>query len=369
MMRKTQLRHIDPVSPTMTGWLVSCILHGSLGFMALLFVQRVQLAPQAEPFKWNIAVITPTSIPVAAPEPEASVIPDTPKTLETVKPQQPVPAPAAKPPVSPAPRTIADPVVQDSTSPSPPAEAPVLASQPIPTSIARLALDHPHSSNPPIRTDQLLRELESAPSLAPPPPLDKLSPQLTESTPVEPSPQQIEPSAAALNQSVPREQAPQATAIEQAPKHQLAPIAKGSPSPSAEPPAVPQPDQLNAPHPAAPPIPQVAARSPSSRAKPTKRDYGWLAELMAHWIEDLDKRYPAMLRTEGIQGKVTLTAMLHENGQLSDVQVAKSSGNPMLDQVALEDVRTGPPVNLSRPLERSRMAVKFSIVYNLKTAR
>lgn len=369
MTRKTQLRHIDHVSPTVTGWLVSCILHGSLGFMALLFVQRIQLAPQAEPFKWNIAVITSSSIPVAPPEPEASVIPDTPKTLDNVKPQQPVPAPAAKPPVGPAPKTIADPLVQDSTSPSPLAEAPVLAPQPIPTSIASLALDHPHSSNPPIRTDRLLKQLESVPSLAQPPPADKPSPQLAESTPVEPSPQLIEPSAAALNQLVPREQAPLATAVEQAPKHQLAPIAKALPSLSAEPPAVPQTDQLNVPLPAAPPAPQVAALSPASRAKPTKRDYGWLAELMAHWIEDLDKRYPAMLRTEGIQGKVTLTAMLHENGELSDVQVAKSSGNPMLDQVALEDVRTGPPVNLSRPLERPRMAVKFSIVYNLKTAR
>jgi TonB family protein len=98
-------------------------------------------------------------------------------------------------------------------------------------------------------------------------------------------------------------------------------------------------------------------------------DYGWLSELMARWIEDLNKRYPAMLRTEGIQGKVTLTALLHEDGLLSDVRVAKSSGNVALDQVALEDVKNGPPIKLSHPLERSQMWVKFSIVYDLKTAR
>ena len=90
---------------------------------------------------------------------------------------------------------------------------------------------------------------------------------------------------------------------------------------------------------------------------------------MAQWIEDLDKRYPIILRTEGIQGKVTLTAMLHEDGLLSDVRVVKSSGNPTLDQVALEDVRSGPPITLSRPLERQKMPVKFSISYDLKTAR
>jgi len=98
-------------------------------------------------------------------------------------------------------------------------------------------------------------------------------------------------------------------------------------------------------------------------------DYAWLSELMARWIEDLNKRYPAMLRTEGVQGKVTLAAMLHENGLLSDVRVVKSSGNAALDQVALEDVKNGPPVTFSRPLERSQMAVKFSIVYDLRTAR
>jgi TonB family protein len=105
------------------------------------------------------------------------------------------------------------------------------------------------------------------------------------------------------------------------------------------------------------------------QSKPVKVDYGWLSDLMAKWIEDLDKRYPVMLRTEGIQGKVTLTALLHGDGTLSDVRVAKSSGNTMLDQVAVEDVRKGPPITLARPLERPHMPVKFSIIYDLKTAR
>ncbi len=115
--------------------------------------------------------------------------------------------------------------------------------------------------------------------------------------------------------------------------------------------------------------PQVGALTPTGQPKPAKVDYGWLSELMGHWIEDLDKRYPAMLRTEGIQGKVTLMALLHEDGVVRDVRVAKSSGNAMLDQVAVEDVRKGPPIKLSRPLERSQMPVKFSIIYDLKTAR
>lgn len=90
---------------------------------------------------------------------------------------------------------------------------------------------------------------------------------------------------------------------------------------------------------------------------------------MTRWIEDLEKRYPAVLRTEGVQGKVTLTAVLHADGLLTDVRVAKSSGHAVLDQVALEDVKKGPPVKLSRALDKPQIPVKFSIVYDLKTVR
>ena len=104
-------------------------------------------------------------------------------------------------------------------------------------------------------------------------------------------------------------------------------------------------------------------------SKSVRADYGWLSELMAHWIEDLDKHYPTTLRTEGIQGRVTLVAVLHESGVLSDVRVVTSSGNTMLDEVAVEDVRNGPRVKLSRPLERPQIPVKFSMVYDLRNAR
>jgi periplasmic protein TonB len=107
----------------------------------------------------------------------------------------------------------------------------------------------------------------------------------------------------------------------------------------------------------------------TSSQQSAKIDYGWLAALMAQWIEGLDKRYPAALRAEGIEGKVTLMAMLHEDGSLSDVRIAKGSGHAALDQVALEDVRNGPPVKLAHSLERPQISVKFSISYDLKTAQ
>jgi protein TonB len=163
-------------------------------------------------------------------------------------------------------------------------------------------------------------------------------------------------STALSSQGTPSLQHPPTAPVEPAPSAQID---------SAATPAEWPPYQQTASVPAS----ETDAHIVPSQSNPSKTDYGWLADLMARWIEDLDKRYPAMLRTEGIQGKVTLTALLHENGTLSDVRVAKSSGNAMLDQVAVEDVRKGPPIALSRPLERPHKPVKFSIIYDLKTAR
>jgi len=113
----------------------------------------------------------------------------------------------------------------------------------------------------------------------------------------------------------------------------------------------------------------VAALTPSNQSTTEKPDDGWLSALMGKWIADLEKHYPAALRLDGVQGKVVLVAILHENGRLSDVKIAKSSGNDLLDQAAIADVEQGPPIKLSRPLGRPQRPIKFSISYDLKTVR
>ena len=42
------------------GWIISVLLHGTVAFTALLLVKQVQLAPQNEAFKWNVAMVSPT---------------------------------------------------------------------------------------------------------------------------------------------------------------------------------------------------------------------------------------------------------------------------------------------------------------------
>lgn len=280
-------RSDDQTGPMAASWLVSCLLHGGLAVAAILFVQRMQLAPQANPFQWDVAMVAPLSSSPGSTSHSATMAPPTP----------------ASPPQTPPVRRQ----VQQRTMPVTP---PALASIADVDSKSHQEQLHPDSapSATTLPTPHVARQDLSGPSAD-----LVMSAHESSTTPLESQ------------------------------------VAKDSPLDSSS--------------------SMIAPSAHSDQLRPTKADYGWLAELMAQWIEDLDKRYPVTLRTEGIQGKVTLTAMLHEDGLLSDVRITKSSGNPALDQVALEDVRSGPPIKLSRPLERHRMPVKFSISYDLKMAR
>lgn len=282
--------------PIATSWLVSCLLHGGLAIASILFVQRLQLVPQSEPFQWDVAMVG--SLSPAAQTPSSAIS----NTL---------PPPTSPRPAPPTTETFpaVKPVQPRTTAPVDP---------PVPTAGSEF-LSETYQSQSPMSEPSPSGQTPSTADLPPPIASQPISTPLTDSiTPVH-------------NSS----------------------ITPGEPQTST--------DSLLDPSSSA-----IASTAP---LKSAKVDYGWLSDQMARWIEDLDKRYPAMLRTEGVQGKVTLAAMLHENGLLSDVRILKSSGNLALDQVALEDVKNGPPVELSRSLERSKMSVKFSIVYDLKTVR
>ncbi len=59
------------------GWLVSVLLHGTVVLAAILLVKQIQLAPQDEPFKWNVAMVSPTQpvTPAASPSNQAPAPP------------------------------------------------------------------------------------------------------------------------------------------------------------------------------------------------------------------------------------------------------------------------------------------------------
>lgn len=361
---------------------MSCLLHGSLAVAAILFVQRIQLAPQAEPFKWNVAMVAPS--PMAAIEDsEASVpaaqanIAPAPALLQQPTPPAPTARPVTEPlqpkvetPAIPPPPPVAPVVEKPALVPiapvAPPPIAEITPKPPAPSkseSVHQAAREHTSLPAPFAKNDQAMEQPD--PVASPTPPVVTSSPN----TQTAPTVQSIDtPMDSPPRDPTPTPATASSPTVEPSPQHTSTAFAEPTPPAHSESPTTQSETQATH-QPTAAPGPQVTALAPAGRPKLAKADYGWLSDLMARWIEDLDKRYPAMLRTEGVQGKVTLTAMLHEDGLLSDVRVAKSSGNAMLDQVAVEDVRNGPTIKLSRPLERPRMPVKFSIIYDLKTAR
>ena len=275
---------LDYSNSATTGWLLSCLVHGGLALATILFMQHIHLAPQGEPFQWNVAMVATLSPSEKAAAPSEPTTPPTKRTPSSIRSVQRIESTAV-------------------------------------------------ASAPPTPTADL------------PPPSQEVDPLQNES------------------------RAPRAmSAVPAHPSSQLVPLSEQAPTPSTEINQSPgSPSDMS---PASDPV--LATNTPVASAgslRSVNVDYGWLAALMAQWIEGLDKRYPAGLRAEGIEGKVTLIALLHEDGSLTNVRIAKGSGNTALDQVALEDVRNGPPVKFAHLLERPSISVKFSISYDLKTAR
>ena len=308
------------------GWLVSLILHGTLAFGAFLFLQQIKLAPQQTPFQWDVAMVAPAPQPATAP-------------ARTTKPSThptPVERSAATPTSTEPPPQIEQTHIAEAAPLRPtPEQIPRPVAEQTPLARTVEATDHQVT-----RTEQIPRPLPPAPQHATSAPTIQPSSSLRESE--QSSPALHEP--ALHTPSQPTSSAPVEPALADHSETEAAPTDRTPPQ-------------------------QVAALAPSSQTKSVKPDYGWLTDLMAKWTKDLDKPYPTMLRTEGIQGKVTVSALLHDDGVLSHVRVAKSSGNSLLDQAAVEAVKNGPPIKLSRPLERPSIPIKIPIVYILSDTR
>ncbi len=333
------------------GWLVSVGLHGSLVLGALLLLQQMRLALQPEPFEWDVAMVQPVGSPSPAtvanespPSPPTPAQPSLPAQRHpTAAPAQPLPAPVV--PIQTPPALTQDTLPRSEPIPPPPKQA-AAPSKPEPTPEPVREEPRPH---PPAA----VKSNEAPPTTAPadiPAPAHAVAPSepLSASTPAStatsaPEPVPVPPEPARTQVDIPQQPMP-------------------TPGKTADTVTAINP-------PATPTITEVAALAPPGQPSTAKPDDGWLSTLMGKWIADLEKHYPATLRMEGVQGKVVLMAMLHENGTLTDVKVAKSSGNALLDQAAITDVEQGPPITLSRPLGRPQRPIKFSISYDLKTAR
>jgi protein TonB len=138
---------------------------------------------------------------------------------------------------------------------------------------------------------------------------------------------------------------------------------KASPLDAAEPvqmAAIPKESGISQ-APSEPPQPVVGTVRPTPAGRP---DYGWLIESVSKRLAEL-KRYPATARSNGLEGKVLLRAVIRADGQLAEVTVQKSSGYEELDMAAMETIREASPLQMRHELGRAQIAITVPLVYSL----
>jgi protein TonB len=283
------------------GWLVSILLHGTIALTAILFVKQVQLEPQNEAFKWNVAMVSPIQSvqPTASSSHQAPSRSIPPTTSAPPPPtQQAMPVQTFSPPQPLTQQTT--PSISDRTG------TPVMAESPAP---------------PPLQPAEPIKH-------------EAVAPMATESTSI------VKPADAPT--AVTSESDAQTT-----PLSTLSTVLEQTA----------QSDQASLPT-------QMAAISPTPPNTQTKRNYAWLSETILRRVEEL-KRYPASARVDRAEGKAVVKAVINEDGSLGEVEVVQSSGYPALDKAAIETMRQAAPFHLPHPLGQPRMTIKIPMSYRL----
>ncbi len=95
-----------------------------------------------------------------------------------------------------------------------------------------------------------------------------------------------------------------------------------------------------------------------------RADYGWLRDMLWGRIEEL-KRYPSLARTNHWEGKVVVSAVIRDDGEVTGVQIAESSGRPVLDEEAMAVMKKASPLRLKHPLGQRQITILIPISYRL----
>lgn len=96
----------------------------------------------------------------------------------------------------------------------------------------------------------------------------------------------------------------------------------------------------------------------------TRADYGWLRDMLWGRIEEL-KRYPALARMNHWEGKVVVSAVIRDNGEVLGVQIAETSGRAVLDEEAMAVMKKASPLRLKHPLGQRQITILIPINYRL----
>lgn len=293
---------------TWVGWATSLSVHVAGILAAVAFLQYLRLPPESERFRWDVAM-------VAADRPSAQA-PSSPVTNSA--PASTLTAPRFEsPPETTAPGDAPSGVMQKPSATQP------TASPPAPEA-------HTNSH----------RELAPPEAIAP------------SAAPIAALPSEaiVPTEARAAHQPDSQESKADPTPVSTA----------GPPVSSAVSIDHPASHSVSAP---APPQ-QVSSLPPSGSPALSRQDLGWLTDLLLQRVNEV-KRYPSEARLEHVQGKVVVKVVIREDGSVTDVEIAKSSGSQSLDQAALDAMRHAGPLSLPRPLGKPALTIRVPITYSL----
>jgi len=96
----------------------------------------------------------------------------------------------------------------------------------------------------------------------------------------------------------------------------------------------------------------------------TRADYGWLRDMLWGRIEEL-KRYPTLARMNHWEGKVVVSAVIRDDGEVTGVQIAETSGRAVLDEEAMAVMKKASPLKLKHPLGQRQITILIPINYRL----
>ena len=74
-----------------------------------------------------------------------------------------------------------------------------------------------------------------------------------------------------------------------------------------------------------------------------------------------NKRYPAFAQRHNIEGVVRVTFIIEVDGTFSDIKITRSSGNRMLDDAAIQSVKSSSG-KVKKPEEIARLRIQRSVV-------
>lgn len=115
------------------------------------------------------------------------------------------------------------------------------------------------------------------------------------------------------------------------------------------------------------PVQYVLQDTDSTAGRDTRRNGDWLAREMFDRLREVGF-YPAQALLSGWEGTVVVSTIVKEDGTISYSWIDRSSSIPLLDQAAMQTVRSLSPLKLRYPLGRPRTHMILPISYSKRSA-